>query len=431
MSISRRLHDTSTGPDKLVAESARHRIALNRPHRHRNIFLLGLAQLLAWGSSYYLAAMLAKPMADDLGLPINLIFALFSGALIVSALIGPIAGSAIDRFGGRGVLMLACLLFAGGLALLADAEGPVQLGAGWGLIGLGMGTGLYEGAFATLVQLYGAQSRRPITAITLLGGLASTVCWPLTAGLEAALGWRATCLVWAGVHLLVILPFYALLTTPAGPTGLRADGTTSHTDEAATQVSADTPSQEPPEALEAPLRTAALLSLAFALTWFISTAMAAHLPRLLEAQGLAPALALALAGLVGVAQVAGRLLEFVLHRRLKPLLSARLAAAMHPLGASLFLLIGAPVGALFTVLHGAGNGILTIAKGTLPLLLFGPRGYGLRQGLIMVPARFAQALAPLAFGLALDDWGAQALWLCVALGLICLAALIALPNRST
>ncbi len=428
MSISRRLHDTPTGADKLLAEPARHRTALPRPNRYRNVVLLGLAQLLAWGSSYYLAAMLAEPMAADLGLHSNLIFALFSGALIVSALIGPIAGSAIDRFGGRGVLMLACLLFAGGLGLMAGARGPVQLAAGWGLIGLGMGTGLYEGAFATLVQLYGTQSRRPITAITLIAGLASTVCWPMTAGLEAALGWRATCLVWAGVHLLVILPFYALLTAPAKPADSHADSATLPAGEAAAHASTDNLSQAPPEA---PLRTAALLSLAFALTWFISTAMAAHLPRLLQAQGLTPALALTLAGLVGVAQVAGRLLEFVFHQRLHPLLSARLAAAMHPVGASLFLLIGAPVGAVFTVLHGAGNGILTIAKGTLPLLMFGPQGYGLRQGLLMVPARFAQALAPLAFGLALDDWGVQALWLCVALGLTCLAALMALPQRST
>lgn len=403
---------------------------MSRLNSQRNIILLGVAQLLAWGSSYYLAAMLAVPMAADLGLHSNHIFALFSGSLIVSAVAGPIAGSAIDRFGGRAVLMLACLLFAAGLMLLATAQTGVQLMAGWGLIGLGMGTGLYEGAFATLVQLYGAKSRRPITAITLIAGLASTVCWPLTAWLETSLGWRATCMVWAGVHLLVILPFYALLAPSAAQAQRRENHESTPADEpsAAAAPPIETAAQMHPDAS---LGTAALLSLAFALTWFISTAMAAHLPRLLQAQGLAPTLALTLAGLVGVAQVGGRLLEFVLHQRLHPLLSARLAAAMHPLGATLFLLIGAPAGAVFTVLHGAGNGILTIAKGTLPLLLFGPKGYGLRQGLIMVPARFAQALAPLAFGLALDDWGANALWLCVALGLICLAALMALQQRQS
>lgn len=396
---------------------------------HRHIVLLGLAQLLAWGSSYYLAAMLAEPMAADLGLNSNLIFALFSGALIVSALVGPMAGWAIDHFGGRVVLMMASGVFASGLALLAQSQGPITLVAGWFLMGLGMGAGLYEGAFATLVQLYGAHSRRPITAITLIAGLASTVCWPLTGWLQAWLGWRETCLFWSGVHLLVILPCYALLPRSAKPAGqpTRAAALRTARPSAADDQAGEV---EAPVKPDAPLRTAVLLALVFALTWFISTAMAAHLPRLLQAQGLAPALALTVAGLVGVAQVAGRLLEFALQHRLHPMLSARLAAAMHPLGATVFLLVGAPMAAVFTVLHGAGNGILTIAKGTLPLLLFGAQGYGLRQGLIMVPARFAQALAPLAFGWALDAWGPQSLWLCVGLGVACLAALMALPKRS-
>lgn len=394
---------------------------LPRDQSHRNIVLLGLAQLLAWGSSYYLAAMLAEPMAQSVGLRSGAVFALFSGALIVSAVTGPLAGWAIDRFGGRRILMLASLIFAAGLAVMAQADGWMGLALGWGLIGLGMGAGLYEGAFATLVQLYGAGSRRPITAITLIAGLASTVCWPLSAWMEAAMGWRATCLAWAAVHLLLNLPLYALLVRPADAVQDRA---TVHQDPAAPPA----PAQASPTEPAAGLRVALLLSLSFALTWFISTAMAAHLPRLLQAQGLSAAVALALAGLVGVAQVGGRLMEFVLHRHLHPLLAARLAAAMHPLGASVFLLFGAPLGAVFTVLHGAGNGILTIAKGTLPLIFFGARAYGLRQGLIMVPARLAQALAPLAFGLALDAWGPQALWLCAALGLLCLAALMALPR---
>jgi len=129
---------------------------------------------------------------------------------------------------------------------------------------------------------------------------------------------------------------------------------------------------------------------------------------------------------VGVAQVGGRLLEFVLQQQISSLQSARLAAALHPIGTTAFLLLGTP--AVFTVLHGAGNGILTISMGTLPVQFFGAPGYGLRQGLIMEPARFAQAFAPLSFGLALQAWGAQALWLCVGLGLACLAALMALPR---
>ena len=171
-----------------------------------------------------------------------------------------------------------------------------------------------------------------------------------------------------------------------------------------------------------------ILAFVFAVTWFVSTAMAAHLPRLLQAGGATLAAAVAIGALVGPAQVGGRLLEFGLLRHVHPLLSARLAALMHPVGATLLALLGAPLAALFAILHGAGNGILTIAKGTLPLVLFGPQGYGLRQGLLMVPARVAQASAPWLFGILLDRFGAGALWFSTALGLAAFAALLLLPK---
>ncbi len=158
--------------------------------------------------------------------------------------------------------------------------------------------------------------------------------------------------------------------------------------------------------------------------------MAAHLPRLLQLGGASLAAAVAIGALVGPAQVGGRLLEFGVLRRLHPLLSARLAALMHPIGAAVLALFGAPTAAAFALLHGAGNGILTIAKGTLPLVLFGPQGYGERQGLLMVPARIAQALAPWVFGLCLDRWGVGALGLSAALGLVAFGALMLLPRQA-
>ena len=165
---------------------------------------------------------------------------------------------------------------------------------------------------------------------------------------------------------------------------------------------------------------------AFTLVLFISTAMAAHLPRLLVASGLSLAAAVALGGLVGPAQVAGRLLEFGVLRRLHPLLSARLAALLHPAGVLALMVLGTPAAAAFCVLHGAGNGILTISRGTLPLALFGSAGYGRRQGMLLVPAGIAQALAPWVFGLCIGAWGADALILSAALALCMLAALLAL-----
>jgi predicted MFS family arabinose efflux permease len=378
---------------------------------------LGTAQTLAWASSYYLPAMLAAPMARDLGVSVPTVFAAFSVALVVSALLGPLAGRAIDRWGGRPVLIGTNLVFAVGLALLATAQGPLGLFAGWVVLGVGMGSGLYEAAFAALVRLYGRDSRNAITGITLIAGFASTVGWPLSTLLEAQFGWRGACLAWAGLHLALGLPLNAWLPKPP-PSALAP-------------ASADARSDAVQAAPTHTRRAAVLLAFVFAVTWFVSTSMAAHLPLLLQASGTSLAAAVAIGALVGPAQVAGRLLEFGLLRRVHPLLSARLAAVMHPLGAAALLAVGGPAAAVFAVLHGAGNGILTIAKGTLPLVLFGPSGYGHRQGLLMVPARVAQAFAPWLFGLLLDRFGAQVLWFSAALGLAALAALLFLPKPAT
>jgi len=390
---------------------------MNAASQRWTVARLGTAQTLAWASSYYLPAMLAAPMARDLGVATPTVFAAFSVALIVSALLGPIAGRAIDRHGGRPVLVCTNLLFAASLTGMALAQGPVGLFAAWVLMGVAMGSGLYEAAFATLVRLYGQGARGAITGITLIAGFASTVGWPLSAWMETQWGWRGACAGWAALHLLVGVPLNGWL--PRADTAKKPPPPSADEPVAATSE----PAATAPSAATHPLRTTVLLSFVFAVTWFTSTAMAAHLPRLLQASGTSLQAAVAMAALVGPAQVAARLLEFGLLRRLHPLLSAQLAAAAHPVGAGLLMVLGGPAAAVFTLLHGAGNGILTIAKGTLPLVLFGPAGYGARQGLMMVPARVAQAFAPVLFGMALDRAGASALWLTTLLGLAALAAL--------
>ncbi len=388
--------------------------------RWPTITALGTAQTLAWASSYYLPAMLAVPMARDLGVSTPTIFIAFSLALIVSALMGPISGRAIDRWGGRPVLMATNLVFAAGLAGLAAADNSVGLFAAWIVIGIGMGSGLYEAAFSSLVRLYGKDSRSAITGITLIAGFASTVGWPLSTLMEAQVGWRGACLGWAVLHLFVGLPLnWSIPKIPR---------------EGASIAPADTGNTAPstaPQPTERPRLAAGLLAFVFAATWFTSTAMAAHLPQLLQVSGATLAVAVGIGALVGPAQVAGRLLEFGFLRRVHPLLSARLATMAHPIGALFLLTLGAPVAALFAVLHGAGNGILTIAKGTLPLVLFGPMGYGARQGMLMVPARICQAIAPALFGFCLERWGAGALWLSTALGLLAFGALMLMPRQPT
>jgi predicted MFS family arabinose efflux permease len=391
-------------------------------HRTSVVARLGTAQTLAWASSYYLPAMLATSMATDLGVSVTTVFAAFSFALIVSAVFGRWAGQLIDHHGGRPVLIGTNLLFAAGLAALALAQGPVLLFLAWGLIGVAMAAGLYDAAFATLVRLYGHDARSSITGITLIAGFASTVGWPLTAWLEHEFGWRGACLCWAGLHLLFGLPLNASLPRSGAAPGVSP------------VAAVASPTAAPPAPAVAPGATfwpTVLLSLVFAVTWFTSTAMAAHLPRLLQSHGLTLAAALALAALVGPAQVAARLLEFGFLRKVHPLLSAQMATAAHPVGAVLLMVVGGPAALLFTVLHGAGNGILTIAKGTLPLVIFGPKGYGARQGLLMVPARVAQAFAPLVFGLAIDRFGGGALWVSTGVGLVGLAALVWLQRSGS
>lgn len=379
--------------------------------RTRVITVLGVSQTLAWGSTYYLPAILAVPMARDLGLSTGTVFAAFSSALVVSAILGPAVGRRIDRFGGRDVLTVSSLAFALGLVLLGLTAGPVMLWVGWLVIGVGMGMGLYESAFSTLAGLYGREARGPITGITLLAGFASTVCWPITGWLNAEFGWQNACFTWAAVHLLLGLPLNRLLI----PFGIQPPVT--HAEAA-------------PGEAESALLPMALLAFVFAVTWFISTGMAAHLPWLLQIAGLSPAGAIAAAALVGPAQVAARLLEFSLLQRFHPLLSAKLAVIAHPIGALGVMTLGAPLATLFVLLHGAGNGILTIAKGTLPLAIFGPHGYGLRQGVLMVPARFAQAFAPLAFALLIERFGTQALLFSAVLGLSALGALHILQTQA-
>jgi len=378
------------------------------------VVVLGLAQTLAWASSYYLPAMLAAPMARDIGISTPTVFAAFSMALVVSAFLGPYTGRAIDRWGGRPVLIGTNVVFALGLAGLGLSQNATALFAAWLVMGVGMGSGLYEAGFAALVRLYGRDSRNVITGITLFAGFASTVGWPLSTLLESQVGWRGACFAWALLHLLVGIPLNALLpkAEPLPPSS------------AAGPARVDEHAPMPKHHR----RAAVILAFVFAATWFVSTAMAAHLPQLLQAGGATLATAVAVGALIGPAQVGGRLLEFGVLRRVHPLLSARLAALMHPVGAVALTLAGAPAAVLFAVLHGAGNGILTIAKGTLPLALFGPQAYGHRQGLLMVPARIAQALAPWLFGIFLERWGAGSLWLSAGLGLLAFLALLALPK---
>jgi MFS family permease len=370
------------------------------------ILALGTTQTLAWASSYYLPAILADPIARDIGVSSNWIFAAFSAALVLSALLGPRVGRQIDLVGGRWVLSISNLTFAAGLALLGCAFSMPVLILAWLLLGIGMGFGLYDAAFAALGRIYGNNARRAITGITLIAGFASTIGWPLTAWGLQTIGWRDTCFAWALAHILIGLPLN-LCFLPRVKDAAAGEATASA-------------AVKPQIAID---RTMILLAFAFAAAWSVTGAMAAHLPRILEAMGATTLQAVSAGVLIGPAQVVARIVEASFFSRYHPLFSTRLACLTHPLGAAIVALAGGAASGVFAIFHGAGNGLLTIARGTLPLAIFGPQDYGYRLGILGAPARMAQAAAPLAFGLMIDVMGGRVLMVSSALSLAALMAL--------
>jgi len=327
------------------------------------ILALGTTQTLAWASSYYLPAILADPIARELGVSNNRIFGAFSASLVISGMLGPRIGRQIDIVGGRQVLSISNVTLAIGLVMLGMANSLPVMVTAWLMLGVGMGMGLYDAAFGALGRIYGDKARRAITGITLLAGFASTVGWPLTAwGLET-IGWRNTCFAWAAAHIVIGLPLN-LYFLPKVKGSKAAAG----------------PVVKPHIPID---RTMVLLALAFASAWAVTGAMAAHLPRILESMGATSVQAVTAGAFIGPAQVAARMVEASLLTRFHPLISTRLACITHPIGAAIIAIAGGGASIAFAIFHGAGNGVLTIARGTLPLAIFGPQNYGYRLGLLV------------------------------------------------
>ncbi|MGU3339799.1 MFS transporter [Methylobacterium mesophilicum] len=352
---------------------------------------LGVVQILTWGSSFYLLSVLAAPMSKDTGWPLGWVIAGLSLGLLVAGIASPRVGAFIGEHGGRPVLAFAAIALALGLTIIGLAPNlPIYL-AGWLLIGLGMGTGLYDPAFATLGRLYGAEARPAITTLTLWGGFASTVCWPLSAFLIERVGWRGTCLAYAGLHLSVTLPLVliAIPRPPAHPVtrsegaipGVRLDG----------------------RERRAFLLMAGVLTLGGTVMAMVSV----HLITLLQARGVALSSAVAYGALIGPSQVGARIIEMAGKGRHHPLWTLTAAMVLVVLGIAM-LTAGLPLVGLALVLYGAGNGIYSIARGTVPLALFGPERYAALVGRLARPGLVAQALAPSVGAVVLTHAGADA-----------------------
>jgi len=400
--------NTSTDPPPAVAKLFSRRVVIT---------VLGSLQILSWGSTFYLPAVLARPIAQDTGWPYAVVVAGLSVGLLVAGAVSPRTGRAIAQHGGRPVLATGSVLLALGLLIIGTAQNYIWYFAGWAALGAGMGAGLYDAAFASLGALYGKAARGAITSVTLFGGFASTVCWPVSAYLVQHFGWRSTCLVYAGLHLVVALPLYiAILPRRSEP-----------------KTGAAVPSNLARAALHREERFIfGMLLAVLTVSAAILSMMGAQLITLLQARGLDIKTAVTLGMLIGPSAVGARFIEMLAGHRYHPIWTMIASVALVFVGACLFL-VGSLGFAPAIILYAAGNGIGSIAKGTLPLALFGPVRYPALMGRLALPIMIAMALSPYVGAVAFQHGGATwtfALLLGLAFANVTLVAILwALSRR--
>jgi MFS family permease len=364
------------------------------PGRGAVVTALGVVQILAWGTSFYFPAVMGGPIVADTGWPLSAVVAGASVGLLVAGLVSPRVGRAIARHGGRPVLATSSGLYAAGLAVIGLAPSLSVYFAGWVVVGAGMGFGLYDAAFAALTRLYGHDARAAITNLTLFGGFASTVCWPASAFLAETCGWRGACLIYAAIHVGLALPLqlYALRREPP-----------SH---AVPTASIDTQIDERTSRHER--RVLPLLAVIMTMAAGIGSVVVVHLLMFLQARGADFAWAVALGTLFGPAQVGARVIERLAGRHYHPVWTMVAACLLMAAGLDILFFGGAATLAPAVIVYGAGYGVSWIARGTLPLALFGPQRYPLLMGRLAFPSLIGQALAPSAGALVIDGFGIEA-----------------------
>jgi MFS family permease len=345
------------------------------------LFALGTTQIVSWGSIYYAFALLLEPLQAELGAGKSAVAGAFSVALLASGVCAMRVGATIDRVGGRAVMTLGSIGAVVLLALLSRVSSLPALYSVWAGLGVVMAATLYEPAFAVIAQVYRLSYRRALTVLTLFGGFASTVFWPLTTLLIERFGWREAVLWLAAINLVVCVPLHLWVlprasSRPAGERRAPAGGFR--------------------QRLWADRRFRALTA-AFLAHYVVISAIAAHLIALLLARGLSPTTAASIGALIGPMQVAGRLVEFGASRWLQAGQVGRIAALALP--ASMFALLWAGDSLLwltaFATLFGAGNGAMTVVRGALPVELYGRDNYGAIAGALAAPGLLARAVGPI------------------------------------
>ena len=383
------------------------------PARHlgARVVALGVAQIVSWGTLFYTIAVLGAGMRADTGVSDALLFGAFSAGLFLSGAASPAVGRWIDAGHGRRALSAGSCVGALSLAILAFAQGPVTLFAGWLAAGAAMALTLYDPAFAVLHTMSGTRYRHAITTLTLFGGFASTVFWPLSLWLQERYGWRGAFGVFAAMHLVLCLPLHLLAIPPSRRADISA---------------APRPAHATPDPRDGGGATFVWLAIALSGASFIASALSAHAIGLLTASGLTAADAVLIGAVFGPMQVAGRVVEFTAGRRLRAQTVGTLAFAL--LAFALLLLSqvrGVMLTALgFALLYGFSNGVMTIVRGTVPAEIFGRRNFGTLLGRLARPQLIARAVAPVALALCFtfDPARTTTPYLLVAVGAAALVA---------
>ena len=386
--------------------------------RRRTVLCIGFGQLICWGISYYLIGAFGEMIVADLGWSRTRVYGGFSVALVVMGISSPFVGRLIDAHGGRTVMAVGSALTALGCIGLALSHGVVGYYASWVCLGLAMRLTLYEAAFAALARLGGPEARRPMSQITLFGGLSSSVFWPIGFFLASHFTWRGALVAYAGFALLTV-PLY--LAIPKDRHSAATDGK---------------PFPDP-SAKQSPARdrmlTAGLFCLIVVMTNVLSSAMSAHMIGILEGLGVAAATAVGVGTLRGIGQFCARLGEVLFGARLHPLNLYLIAVALLPISFAIGLMTSEMLAAafVFALLFGAGNGLVTISQGTVPLVLFDPATYGAYVGKLLVPGFLFSAASPLLFAFVIERFGERtAIGVCCGMALVALAAAALLRRRN-
>ncbi len=375
----------------------------------RAVSVLGVTQILAWGSMFYPPVLTVPLIAAEQGWSLSFTMSGLSFGLLAAGLIAPTVGRMIDRYGGHVVMTTGSLTGGAGLLALAHAEHHlIYLGA-WAVIGVAMAASLYDPAFATLGRIFGTAARRPITVLTFAGGLASTVSWPTTHVLLANFGWRGTYLVYAVLLACIAAPLHAL----ALPRG-----------HAAPDVRSDGDKSVPAKVLPPHGLPFILVASAFASYAFVPSGLSAHLLAIFARAGIDATTVVWIGAMFGPAQVAARLIEFSFGRNLHPLWVARFALSALLCAFAILALLGisVPVAAAFALMFGGANGLVTITRGAVPLALFGATGYGRLIGRLAGPFLLMQAAAPLVMAFVIERTSNP---IALALAALCAATALA------